>query len=132
TRKAVYARQLEIVSLLHREGVHFLAGTDLANPYIYPGFSLHDELASLVAAGFTPAEALRAATLDPARYLGAADSLGSIEPGKRADLVLLSANPLDDIRNTTKLVAVVAAGRLYDSAAIAKLLADGVARAGVP
>ncbi len=125
-RKVIYAKQLEIVRLLHEAGVRFLAGTDLANPYIYPGFSLHDELVSLVAAGFTPAEALRAATLDPARYLGATDSLGSIEPGKRADLVLLDANPLEDIRNTTKIAAVVAAGRLYDRAALQKLLADKV------
>ena len=103
SRKIGYARQLEIVTLLHAEGVKFLAGTDLSNPFIYPGFSLHDELASLVAAGFTPAEALRAATIDPARYLDAADSLGSIAVGKRADLVLLGANPLEDIRNTTKI-----------------------------
>jgi hypothetical protein len=128
-RKASYARQLEIVTLLHAEGVRFLAGTDLANPFIYPGFSLHDELASLVAAGFTPAEALRAATLDPARYLGAADSLGSIAVGKRADLVLLGGNPLEDIHNTTRIESVVANGRFYDSAAIAKMLADGAARA---
>jgi hypothetical protein len=131
-RKVIYARQLELVRLLHQEGVRFLAGTDLANPYIFPGFSLHDELASLVAAGFTPAEALRAATLDPARYLEATDSLGRIAPGKVADLVLLSANPLEDIRNTTKIAAVVAAGRLYDSTALAKLLADAKARARSP
>ena len=125
-RKVIYTKQLEIVTLLHREGVRFLAGTDLSNPYIYPGFSLHDELVSLVAAGFTPAEALRAATLDPARYLGATDSLGTIEPGKRADLVLLDANPLEDIHNTTKIAAVVAAGRLYDREALKKILADKV------
>ncbi|HEV8149479.1 MAG TPA: amidohydrolase family protein, partial [Gemmatimonadales bacterium] len=94
------------------------------NPYIYPGFSLHDELASFVAAGFTPAEALRSATLNPAIFLGATDSLGTIEPGKRADLVMLDANPLEDIRNTTKIAAVIAAGRLYDSAALKQLLAD--------
>ena len=128
-RKAGYARQLELVTLLHAEGVKFLAGTDLSNPFIYPGFSLHDELASLVAAGFTPAEALRAATIDPARYLGAADSLGSIVPGKRADLVLLGGNPLENIRNTTRIAAVMANGRFYDSVAIAKMLADGAARA---
>ena len=131
-RKVSYAKQLELVRLLHQEGVRFLAGTDLANPYIFPGFSLHDELASLVAAGFTPAEALRAATLDPARYLEATDSLGTVAPGKLADLVLLSANPLEDIRNTTKIEAVVAAGRLYDSTALAKLLADAKARARSP
>jgi len=128
-RKAVYARQLQIVTLLHTAGVKFLAGTDLSNPFIYPGFSLHDELASLVAAGFTPAEALRAATIDPARYLGATDSLGTVAVGKLADLVLLDANPLLDIRNTTKIAVVVADGRVYDAAAIAKMLADGAARA---
>jgi imidazolonepropionase-like amidohydrolase len=131
-RKALYARQLEIITLLHQEGVKFLAGTDLSNPFIYPGFSLHDELAALVQAGFTPAEALRAATIDPARYLGAADSLGSIATGKRADLVLLEADPLADIRNTTRIAAVVADGRFYDSAAIRKLLDDGKARARAP
>jgi amidohydrolase family protein len=131
-RKALYARQLEIVTLLHEEGVKFLAGTDLSNPYIYPGFSLHDELAALVKAGFKPAEALRAATIDPARYLGAADSLGSIAAGKRADLVLLDANPLEDIHNTTRISAVVADGRFYDAAAIRKLLDDGKARARTP
>jgi imidazolonepropionase-like amidohydrolase len=128
-RKQVYARQLEIVRLLHQVGVRFLAGTDLSNPYIYPGFSLHDELAHFVAAGFTPAEALRAATIEPARYLGAADSLGTIAAGKRADLVLLGANPLTDIRNTTRIEGVVADGRFYDSAAIARILESGAARA---
>jgi len=128
-RKAVYARQLQIVTLLHAEGVKFLAGTDLSNPFIYPGFSLHDELVSLVAAGFSPAEALRAATIDPARYLGATDSLGSVAVGKLADLVLLDANPLADIRNTTKIAMVVADGRVYDAAAIARMLAEGAARA---
>ena len=131
-RKALFARQLEIIALLHREGVKFLAGTDLSNPFIYPGFSLHDELADLVRAGFTPAEALRAATIDPARYLGAADSLGSIAAGKRADLILLEANPLADIRNTTRIAAVVTDGRLFDAAAIRKLLDDGKVRARAP
>ena len=131
-RKAVYARQLEILTLLHRAGVKFLAGTDLGNPYIYPGFSLHDELAALVAAGFTPAEALRAATIDPARFLGAADSLGSVAVGRRADLVLLEANPLDEIRNTTRVAAVMADGRYYDAKAVRRLLAEGAARARRP
>ena len=131
-RKLLYARQLEIITLLHKEGVKFLAGTDLSNPFIYPGFSLHDELADLVRTGFTPAEALRAATIDPARYLGAADSLGSIAEGKRADLVLLEANPLADIRNTTRIAAVVADGRLFDAAAIRKLLDEGKTKARTP
>ena len=123
-RKLVFERQRELARLLHQEKVRFLAGTDLANPYIYPGFSLHDELATLVALGFTPLEALRAATLDPARFLGAGDSLGAVATGKRADLVLLEANPLEDIRNTSRIVAVVADGRLYELPARQRMLAE--------
>jgi imidazolonepropionase-like amidohydrolase len=122
-RKEIYRRQLEVVRLLHDAGVQFLAGTDLLNPYIYPGFSLHDELASLVGAGFTPAEALRAATLSPARYLGATDSLGTVAVGKVADLVVLDASPLADIRNVSRIHAVVANGRYLDAAARAQIIA---------
>ncbi|MFN8571006.1 MAG: amidohydrolase family protein [Gemmatimonadaceae bacterium] len=111
-RKRVYERQLEIAKLLHATGVRFLPGTDLSNPYIYPGFSLHDELASFVGIGFTPAEALRSATLEPARFFHATDSLGTVAPGKIADLVLLEANPLLDIRNTTRIHTVIANGRV--------------------
>lgn len=80
---------MEIVGAMHRAGVKFLAGTDTPNPYVFPGFSLHDELALLVKAGFTPMEALQAATRNPAEYLGRLDSLGTIEESKIADLVLL-------------------------------------------
>ena len=131
-RKDGYRRQLEIVTLLHREGVSFLAGTDLSNPYVLPGFSLHDELAAFVKAGFTPLEALQTATLLPARYLNAQDSLGTVAAGKRADLVLLDANPLADIGNTVRIRAVVANGRFYDRDALDKLLADAVARGRKP
>jgi imidazolonepropionase-like amidohydrolase len=84
-----------------------MAGTDLGSSGIIPGESLHDELAFLAKAGYTPAEALRAATLNPATYLQAADTLGRIAPGFVADLVLLGANPLEHIRNTGNIVAVV-------------------------
>ena len=120
-RRRVYARQLEIARVFHRLGVRFLAGTDLANPYLYPGFSLHDELALLVSVGFTPLEALRAATLEPARFLGATDSLGTVAVGKLADLVLLSADPLADIENVRRVDVVIADGRLYDADARAAL-----------
>jgi imidazolonepropionase-like amidohydrolase len=129
-RKTVYARQREIISLLRSENVRFLAGTDLANPYIFPGFSLHDELGLMVEAGFTPLQALQAATLEPARFLGAADSMGTVAAGKVADLVLLDANPLDDIRNISRVHAVIAAGRLYRRPALDSLLAEGRKRAG--
>ena len=100
-----------------------LAATDVEFPMGVPGLALHEELVRLVEAGLTPLEALQAATLNPARVLGMADSLGSIEPGKLADLVLLDANPLEDIRNTQKIRAVVANGRLYRRADLDQLLA---------
>ena len=79
---------------MRQAGVPFMTGTDLGNDYIYPGFSLHDELALLVEAGFTPLQALQSATRSPAEFLGLLDSLGTVETGKIADLVLLNANPL--------------------------------------
>jgi amidohydrolase family protein len=103
-------------------GVKMLAGTDAPRAFIYPGFSVHDELALLVQAGLTPLEALRTATSNPAEYLGALDSLGSVGTGKVADLVLLDANPLTDIRNTTRISLVIANGRVFDSSARAALL----------
>ena len=87
-----------------------------------PGFSLHDELANFVEAGFTTMESLQTATSNPARFLGVQASLGSIESGKVADLVLLTANPLEDIRNTQKISAVLTRGRLFDRAALGQIL----------
>jgi imidazolonepropionase-like amidohydrolase len=129
-RKRNYARQLEIVRLLHDAGAKFLAGTDLSNPYIYPGFSLHDELAHYVQNGFTPLEALQTATLNPARFLGIADSSGTVKAGNVADLVILDANPLADIRNVARVHAVVVNGQLIDAARRERLLQDAIVRAG--
>jgi imidazolonepropionase-like amidohydrolase len=89
--KRVFQKQLEVVGMMRRAGVRFIAGSDTANPYVFPGFSLHEELALLVQAGFTPMQALQSATRDAAQYLGRLDSLGTIEKGKMADLVLLDA-----------------------------------------
>jgi len=107
---------------LKNAGVKLLAGTDMPQAFIYPGFSLHDELALLVRSGLTPLEALRTATYNPADYFGALDSLGTVTQGKVADLVLLDADPRVDIRNTRRISAVIANGRLFDSAARARLL----------
>jgi hypothetical protein len=113
-RQEYFVDNLKIVGEMHRAGVPFLAGTDTApGVYIMPGFSLHDELANFVEAGFTPMEALQTATSNPAKFFGIT-TLGSIEAGKTADLVLLNANPLDDIHNTLKIEAVIANGRLFD------------------
>jgi len=109
---------IEMVGMMHRGGVQFLAGTDVGGAFLVPGFSMHDELEELVKAGFTSMEALRAATLDAARFLGREKDLGTIQKGKLADLVVLDANPLDDIRNTRKIDAVIARGRLLDRKAL--------------
>jgi imidazolonepropionase-like amidohydrolase len=82
------------------------------------GFTLHAELALLVAEGLTPLEALQAATLNPAKFLHGTDSLGTVAAGRLADLVLLDADPLADITNTTAIRAVVANGRYFDRAAL--------------
>jgi imidazolonepropionase-like amidohydrolase len=125
--KKVFQKQLEIVGAMRKAGVQLLAGTDTGNPFCFPGFSLHEELALLVIAGLTPVEALRSATLNPARFLGLEKTLGTIEQGKLADLVLLDANPLEDVRNTQRINAVVSSGRLFDRNALNKMLAQAEA-----
>lgn len=122
--KKVLQKEFEIVGAMQKAGVPILAGTDTGNPFCFPGFSLHEELALLVIAGLTPAEALRSATLNPAKFFGLDKTLGTIEVGKIADLVLLGANPLEDIRNTQRIKAVVSNGQLFDRRALDKLLAD--------
>ena len=116
--------ELENVRLANKAGVTLLAATDVEFPMGVPGLALHEELVRLVEAGLTPLEALQAATLNPTRVLKMSNVLGSIEPGKLADLVLLDANPLEDIRNTQKIRAVVADGRLYRRADLDQLLVE--------
>jgi hypothetical protein len=121
-QRRLFDRALVHVARMHKAGVLILAGTDEANPYIFPGFSLHDELALMVKAGLSPAEALRTATVNPAKFLGRESSLGTIEPGKEADLVLLDGDPLADIANTTKIRSVFYRGMLLDRPALDKIL----------
>ena len=115
---------LEIIGIMHKTGVSFLAGSDLGNPFIFAGFSLHDELELFVRAGLTPFEALQTATVNPAKYLGTEKSLGTIEKGKLADLVLLECNPLEDIKNTTRIAGVVINGKYLPKSELEKLLAQ--------
>lgn len=105
--KKLIQKQFDVVAAMQRAGVKIMAGTDL--PLDKP--KLHEELALLVEAGLTPMQALQTATGNPAKYLNMWDSLGTIEKGKLADLVLLDANPLDNIANTKKIAAVVVGGR---------------------
>ncbi|MEO8448329.1 MAG: amidohydrolase family protein [Gemmatimonadota bacterium] len=111
---ALFEKRIAVVGALHRAGVHVMPGTDAPLRNSAPGFGLHQELGYFVRAGLSPFDVLRSATLEPARFLGVLDSLGTVETGKIADLVLLDANPLDDIANTGRISAVVANGRLFD------------------
>jgi hypothetical protein len=123
--RAAYQEELAITREYHHDGVSILGGTGAGGaPFVIPGFDLHNELAALVDAGFTPLEALQSVTLDAAKFLGRADDFGTVANGKAADLVLLDANPLDDIRNTQKIRAVVVQGKYLDRAALDGLLAQ--------
>ena len=123
-RHALVQQEKKLVGFMYKLGVGILAGTDDANPFCAPGFSLHDELALFVEAGLTPMQALQTATLTPARFLNREGDLGTVAPGKFADLVLLDANPLVDIRNTQKINSVVFNGRLLNRESIEGILAN--------
>jgi hypothetical protein len=109
---------LRHVGEAHRAGVTIALGTDAGNPFTFPGFSAHVEMQLLVEAGLTPMEVIVAATRRGAELLRGADEFGTLEPGKRADLLILGANPLDDIRNTRSLEVVISEGRVVDRQAL--------------
>ncbi|MDI1243200.1 MAG: amidohydrolase family protein [bacterium] len=113
-REKLFQELIEVVSQMNRAGVPLLAGTDNNIPFVVPGFDLHDELELFVAAGLSPLQALRTATLNPALYLNATDKFGSVSAGKTADIVILAADPTSDIRNTRKINAVVSNGNFLD------------------
>jgi len=127
-RRQVFTTLTRLVGMMHAHGVPIMVGTDLSDGRIFPGFSVHEELALLVGAGLSPMDALRAATLTPAEFLKLSD-VGVIAPGKRADLVVLAANPLADIHNTTRIEAVVQNGRLLSRTDLTRLLAESARRA---
>jgi hypothetical protein len=120
--RGIFLVEEDIVGAMFKAGVPMLAGTDAMNPYCFPGFSLHDELALLVESGVAPLAALQMATINPAKFLGRSAESGTVEPGKIADLVLLRADPLADIHNTTQIQAVWLQGRYFDEAALAQIL----------
>jgi imidazolonepropionase-like amidohydrolase len=128
-RMDVQAKQIELVRMMHKAGVQIMAGSDFSDWAIVPGIDLHNELALLVEAGFTPLEALQAATLNPAKFLGKTDVFGTIQVGRWADLVLLDMNPLEDISHTRKIHAVVLGGKFFPMASIrAQALQDAAKR----
>ena len=117
------ANDWKLTGELHHAGVPLLVGSDSLDPFVIPGDSFHKELAEFVRAGFTPMEALQAATRGAAQFLGRDKEFGTVETSHSADLVLLSANPLENIANTRKVWAVIRNGGYYDRNALDQLLA---------
>lgn len=122
-QKKLFPKELEVVGEMNRAGVLIMAGTD-GGPYTVAGFGLHQELALLVKAGLTPMQALQAATSSPAKFLGESATLGTIEQGKIANLILLEANPLENISNTERIEAVVVNGRFFPKTVLRMMLAN--------
>jgi len=122
--RRLFRERLAFLKRLLDAGVGILPGTDCDVVYTIPGFNVHDELAMFVEGGLTPMEALQTATRDSAKYLNVSSSLGTVAKGKLADLVLLEANPLEDIHNTAKIGAVVVNGRYFPSESLQKMLSD--------
>jgi imidazolonepropionase-like amidohydrolase len=117
-RRQVFVKYQELTGLLYKAGVPLLAGTDTPEPFCPPGFSLHQELERMVESGVPPAATLQAATIHNARALRQDERLGSIEVGKLADMVILSADPLADIRNTRKIDWVIRGGVIVEPAKV--------------
>ena len=115
------AWMFKMVGQMHEAGVEFMAGTDTPIGFQTPGISLHNELAMLVKAGFTPLGAIKSATYNPAFYFGMQDELGSVKEGMWADLLILNADPLKDIENTRQIDAVIKQGEYYNQEALDKI-----------
>ena len=124
-----FANDFKLAGEMHRAGVAMLAGSDSLDRFVFPGESLHQELQLLQDVGFTPIEALQAATRDPAVFLGREMDFGGVAVGRIADLVLLDANPMDDVANARKISAVIRGGQFLDRAALDLLLAQARAAA---
>ena len=118
-----YQMALAHVGQAHAAGVTILTGTDAGDTYVFPGFGVHDELVELVSAGLSPGEALRSATLDAAVFAGMEDEFGSIAVGKAGDMMLLDANPLENVAHTQQIAGLFFNGQFFDRAALDDLLA---------
>jgi imidazolonepropionase-like amidohydrolase len=126
-RAGLLAKSLAVVAQMQKRGVGLLAGTDSPAPSVVPGFALHEELALLVEAGLTPMQALQSATSSAAKFLANEKDYGTVAAGKYADLVLLDANPLENVRNMPRIRAVVVRGQYLDRQALDGLLAEELA-----
>ena len=121
-KDASYEKTRPVVRKAYEAGCRFILGTDTGNPFIYPGFSVHDELALMVDCGMTPYDALESGTRNAAECLEVLDVTGTVEKGKTADLVLLDANPLGNIEHTQRIAGVMKGGQWFDRQAIQDML----------
>lgn len=119
-----YDSQKQLLKLLKQSGVKMLAGSDLGGIWVIPGFSLHQEFRELAASGLTPLEVLQMTTLNGAEFLHREATMGTVDEGKNADLVLLDANPLTDVANLSKIAGVVLKGKYFSKEALEKLKSD--------
>lgn len=123
TYRALYPRQLDLTKLFADHGVSMMTGTD-GGSMMAPGLTLRQEFAELAKAGLSPLKILQMTTINPAEYLGRQDTMGTVEPGRQADLVVLDANPLESVENLHRISAVVRAGRHYSATELAALKAE--------
>ena len=119
-----YLFELSLIGKMNEKGVKFLAGTDCPNPYVFPGFSLHDELSLMVKGGMPVLDALRSATINPAIFMNKKADFGTVEIGKIASLILLNKNPLENIENTKTIETVIVRGKVYNRKALDLMLAQ--------
>ncbi|NNC96706.1 MAG: amidohydrolase family protein [Gammaproteobacteria bacterium] len=127
--KEFYQRVQTHAADANQAGVRMLTGSNASTPYVYSGFSVHDELVALTEAGLSPLQALRTATLNPATFSGVSNQFGSIYTRMHADMIVLNANPLEDIRNTRNIDSVINRSTYYDRAALDKIFAFSEAQA---
>jgi len=125
-----YLFELSLIGKMNRKGVKFIAGTDFPNPYVFPGFSLHNELALMVKGGMPVLDALRSATINPALFMNKKADFGSVETGKLASLVLLNKNPLENIENTKTIETVIIRGKVYTRKALDLMLEQAKSNGG--
>jgi imidazolonepropionase-like amidohydrolase len=124
SRRERYLFELSLLGKMNKKGVKFISGTDFPNPYVFPGFSLHDELSLMVKGGMPILDALKSATINPAIFMNKTDDFGSIAVGKMASLVVLNKNPLENIENTKTIETVIVRGKVYNGKALSLMLEE--------
>ncbi|NLK44275.1 MAG: amidohydrolase family protein [Tissierellia bacterium] len=128
--QSIIEDQKTLTKNLYDKGARILLGTDANNPFVVPGFSVHDELHNLVDAGLTPYEAIKAGTYDAAEFLNILEEAGSVEENKNADLILLDGNPLEDISNMRNIEGVMVRGQWISKSEIENMLKSRIEKQG--